>query len=278
MDLFLGFDGGGSGCRAAIADASGNILARAEGGAANIAPDPAGARANIIAVAERAMARAGTRKLTAAALGLAGANAAGASAIVEGALPADRVRIETDAVTAAIGALGARDGVVAAIGTGAVYALRRGDGIRQTGGRGLILGDEGAGAWLGREALAAALRAEDGVSPGTPWLTSLIERHGGEGGVIAFAQTARPADFAVVAPEVIANAARDEAAAAIMKRAEESVADAITALRRGAEHLPVAFIGGLGAHFAGRLRGHFPVIAPLGGPLEGALTLARQLL
>ncbi len=49
MDLIIGVDGGGSGCRVAVADAAGTVLARAEGGPANIATDPEGADRSILA-------------------------------------------------------------------------------------------------------------------------------------------------------------------------------------------------------------------------------------
>ena len=79
MQLFLGIDGGGTGCRAVVADAQGHILGRAEAGPANIASDFAGSVQNILAAADAAMAQAGAASVVAACLGLAGANAAGAA-------------------------------------------------------------------------------------------------------------------------------------------------------------------------------------------------------
>ena len=49
MTLYLGVDGGGTGCRAAVADADGRILGRGEAASANIWSDPEGARASIVA-------------------------------------------------------------------------------------------------------------------------------------------------------------------------------------------------------------------------------------
>ena len=40
--------------------------------------------------------------------------------------------------------------------------------------------------------------------------------------------------------------------------------------------LPVVFLGGLGAHYAQRLAGRWPIRDPLGSGLDGALLLARQ--
>jgi glucosamine kinase len=279
MDLHLGLDGGGSGCRAAVADPAGRILGRGEAGPANILSDPEGARANILAACTAALAAAGVTAgvtaVTAAGMGLAGANAAGTVDRLRAALPFARLRIETDAVAAALGALGPRDGIVAAIGTGSVFARRDGATIRQIGGRGLILGDEGSGAWLGRAALAAALRAEDGHAPLTPFLAGLIADHGDSLGVIAFARSASPADFAALAPRILA--ADDPAARALVAAAADEIAAAIDVLQ-GGDRLPVVFLGGLGPAFRDRLAGRWPLAEPLGTALDGALILAREAL
>lgn len=271
--LHLGLDGGGSGCRAAVADGAGRILGQATGGPANILSDPEGARANILDACTRAMAQAGVSAVQAAGMGLAGANAAGTVDRLRAALPFARVRIETDAVTAALGALGDRDGIVAAIGTGSVFARRIGAEIRQIGGRGLILGDEGSGAWMGRAALAAALRAEDGHAALTPFMAGLIAGYGDSLGVIAFARNATPADFAALAPLILGS--DDPAARALVAAAAAEIAAAIDVLQ-GGRALPVVFLGGLGPAFRDRLSGRWPMAEPAGTALDGALMLARE--
>ena len=47
MTFLLGIDGGGTGCRAALATAAGDIIGRGKSGAANIRTDLTGARENI---------------------------------------------------------------------------------------------------------------------------------------------------------------------------------------------------------------------------------------
>lgn len=273
MHLFLGIDGGGTGCRAAVADAAGVVLGRAEAGPANIASDPVGAAANILNAAGAALAAAGGGKVVAAGLGLAGANAAGAANRLRDVLPYPRVAVVTDGITAVKGALGAADGVVAALGTGSVFAVQRAGAIRQIGGRGLVLGDEASGAWIGRAVVAAALRAVDGFTPMTPLLDRLLAELGGPDGAVAFSLTARPVDFAALAPRVVESA--DPAAQAIMARAEGDVVEAV-ALLRGVDDLPVVFLGGLGTVFAKRVAGRFPIQAARGTALDGALLLARE--
>ncbi len=273
MDLLLGIDGGGTGCRAVLADASGHILGRGEAGPANIASDFSGALDNILAATRLAC---GGHDLTrvSAGLGLAGANAAGVSDRLSQALPFARTAIETDGITAVRGALGGEDGIVAAIGTGSVFAAQRGGEIRQIGGWGLVLGDEGSGAWIGRAILSAALRAVDGFQPMTPLLASMIDSHGGPSGVVSFSLSATPGDFARLAPQVLDSP--DPTARAVLDRAHADVAAAITLLQ-GADHLPVVFLGGLGPTYAAATN-RWPIQPAKGSALDGALSLARSLM
>lgn len=274
MGFVLAIDGGGSGCRAAVALRGGAVLGRGTGGPANIAADPDGARRAILGAARAALAAAGDPCAPGdldAVLGLAGANAPGAADRLRGALPFAASRIESDAVTAAAGALGPGDGVVAALGTGSVFAAQRGGRIRQIGGWGLALGDEGSGAWIGRALLARALRADDGLVAQTPLLRAVAAEHGGPPGIVALSLAARGADYAALAPRVAGS--DDPAARAIMRRAARDVAASIAALR-GEAPLPVVFLGGLGPTYARLLAGRWPVSAPLGTGLDGALRLA----
>ncbi|MDP3262135.1 MAG: BadF/BadG/BcrA/BcrD ATPase family protein [Tabrizicola sp.] len=280
MTLFLGIDGGGTGCRAAVADAAGRILGEGSAGPANIASDPEGARLNILAATREALSAAvgsssagAEEARLAAGLGLAGANAAGAAGRLKLALPFARTRVETDAVAAVKGALRQGDGIVAALGTGSVFARQKARQIRQIGGWGLALGDEGSGAWLGRRVLARALRAVDGFEPMTPFLQALIDAHGGPEGVVGFSLAARPADFAVLAPRILAST--DRAATGVVKAAVADVAAAIDLLQADGP-VPVVFIGGLGAIYAARLSGRWQVMPALGSALDGALILARE--
>lgn len=272
MALFLGIDGGGTGCRAAVADASGHILGRGQAGPANIASDPDTATANILIASQAALAAAGGGRVQSAALGLAGANAAGAAHRLHQALPFARLTVVTDAVTAVKGALGSQDGIVAAIGTGSVFASQRGGTLRQIGGYGLALGDEGSGAWLGRALLARTLRALDGFAPMTPLVQAVLAEQGSADAVVAFSLAARPADYAALAPRLIAST--DPAAVAILAQATDDIAGAI-ALLQPDPPLAVTFLGGLGPAFAARLT-RWPQRPALGTALDGALLLARE--
>lgn len=275
MQLFLGVDGGGTNCRAAVCDAAGRILGRGDAGPANIATDLDGGTANILAAAASALAEAGggdVRDLIAG-LGLAGLNAAGIPERLKERLPFRRVRLVTDAVTSMKGALGPRDGIVAALGTGSVFGVQRGGVVRQIGGRGLVLGDEASGAWIGRAILSRALRAEDGLEERSAFLDMLVHEMGGPDGVVAFSLRARPVDFATLAPRVAGS--DDPAAQAVMAAATEAVMAAVAALDCG-EGLPVVLVGGLAPIYARLLAGRLPIVPPAGTALDGALLLARE--
>jgi glucosamine kinase len=281
MSLYLGVDGGGSGCRAAVADAAGAILGRGEAASANVWTDPEGARRNIVAAAEAAVAEAGQGRVDdlVAVLGLAGANVPRAADRLRAALPFAEVRIETDALVALKGALGDEDGITAAVGTGSVFGVQRAGQVRMIGGWGFLLGDQGSGARMGRDLLEAALLAHDGLGPTSPILRAVLSEIGGAAAVVAFAQTASPADFARYAPRIVeAASAADPCAETILAGAERAVAGAVDRLMEEGP-VPVAFLGGLGAVFARRLARRYGglVRAPRGSGLDGALLLARKL-
>ncbi|MBL8560842.1 MAG: ATPase [Gemmobacter sp.] len=273
MTVFLGIDGGGTGCRAVASDAAGHVLGRGSAGPANVNTDLAGTRANVLAAAEAALAGADPARVTAV-LGLAGANIRSAAEALCRSLPFARTRVVTDAVTAARGALGGEDGIVAAMGTGSVFAVQRGGEMRQFGGRGFLLGDEGSGAVLGRALLARALRAEDGFAEMTPLLRSILAEFGGIEGVIRFATTARPAEFGALAPRLTGS--DDAAATAIFGAAVAEVRSILDTLQ-GPAPLPVTFLGGLGPAYAAQLGSLWTIRPALGSGVEGALAMARAL-
>ncbi|MFN3825209.1 MAG: BadF/BadG/BcrA/BcrD ATPase family protein [Pseudorhodobacter sp.] len=275
MRLMLGIDGGGTGCRAALTDADGRVLGRGAGGPANISTDTAGASGNILAATRAALAEAGTgviEDLTAV-LGLAGANVPQAAARLSASLPFARHRVVPDSMTATIGALHGDDGIVAAIGTGSVFGVVRNGAFRSHGGHGFLLGDEGSGAVLGRALLSEALRATDGFTPMTPLLQEVLDEHGGPAGVIAFGLTARPADFARYAPQIVSG--DDPAAERLFGAALRQISAVIDSLQMQGQ-LPVVFVGGLAEACATRLAGRWEIRAARGTGLDGALLLARQ--
>lgn len=274
MAFFLGIDGGGTGCRAALSDADGRIIGQGQGGPANINTDVEGAAVNILTATAQALEGTGAdpRDLIAT-LGLAGGTMAAATERLALLLPFARMQIVNDAVTAARGALGAQDGILAAIGTGSVFAVQRGGDLRQVGGRGFLMGDEGSGAVLGRAMLSLAMRAEDGFADMTPALQEVLGEFGGIEGIIGFGNRASPADFAALAPRVMES--EDPAARQIFDDAVSDVHHILTVLQADAP-LPVVFVGGLGPAYAARLT-DWPQRPAIGSGVDGALLMARQM-
>ncbi|HEY0276218.1 MAG TPA: BadF/BadG/BcrA/BcrD ATPase family protein [Paenirhodobacter sp.] len=268
----LGIDGGGTGCRAVLADPQGHILAHAEAGSANIASDYAGTRQAIMSVAAQVMAGHCAPAQVRAVLGLAGANLSGAAGRLQADLPF-AARVVQDVTTSVRGALGAQDGIVAAIGTGSVFARQIGGQVHAIGGWGLRLGDETSGAWIGQRLVARVTRALDGFVPMTPMLRDLARDLGGPAGIVGFSLRATPADWARYAPRVLSNpSAADPAAQTLRTEIHAEIRAAIMLLQPEAV-LPVTWIGGLGPLLA---LPDWPERAAQGSALDGALALAQE--
>lgn len=267
--LYLGIDGGGSGCRAALVDGAGRLLARAEGGPANMATDFEGARARLDALAREVI---GAHPMTGVrgVLGLAGANFSGAASRMAEAMPF-QARVVQDVATSVRGALGRRDGIVAAIGTGSVFARQMNGTLRSIGGWGLRLGDEASGAWIGHRMLQHITRIIDGYTAPSPFAAALAGEFGGGPGIVKFSLTATPADYARLAPRVLAEA-EDSTAAQVLAEAQAEIRRAIGVLQPP-QPLPVVWIGGLGPALA---LPDWTNLPPKGNALDGALAMAQD--
>jgi N-acetylglucosamine kinase-like BadF-type ATPase len=79
-----------------------------------------------------------------------------------------RVLVVNDALIALVAGAGDAPGIVIIAGTGSIVYGRSAAGeAARAGGWGHMIGDEGSGYWIGREALAAVMRAADGRGPAT---------------------------------------------------------------------------------------------------------------
>ncbi len=278
--LFLGIDGGGTGCRAALW--RGGPIGQGAAGPANLTSDFEGGLANIAEAIARAAQAAGlSNKDLHHAIGhagLAGVQSEAMARRVAEALPG-RCRVTEDRDIAIAGALGPEgDGAVLAIGTGSFVGLRRDGAIRAVGGWGLQLSDQASGAWLGRAALAATLEAVDGMRARTALCDALLDRMGGTPqDIVGFAAKATPAAYGALAPMVLEAAeAGDALARALFERGALWLDRALAALGHAA-HEPICLTGGLGPRYRAALdRPGRRFAAPRGTPLDGALILARR--
>lgn len=283
-DFILGIDGGGTFCRAAIADSSGLILGRGTSGPANILTDPERAAHNILTATTEALSAAGIEAWRLAHipafLGLAGSTVPRAVDYIRAKLPFTRAAIDSDGLVALEGALGPGDGSVAVIGTGTIYFIRQNKVLQTIGGWGFALGDLGSGARIGQAAMQEAILAHDGIRSPSPLSRALLHEFGGEpSSMVDFAATAQPADFAARAGQVFAHAENGDAAGLrVIRLAAHAVDEALDRLYALGGPLPLCLVGGLSTHYGPWLaERHRARLRPARGDgLDGAVALARQ--
>lgn len=178
------------------------------------------------------------RRADAVGIGLTGVFAPSSDALAVAALVGEQIRTPTvrvtnDVVTSYLGALGTTPGVVVAAGTGTICLAVSPEGdTALVDGWGYLLGDDGSGFSIGRQGLAAGLRAADGRGGSPALLAALRARYGEVAPLIdAVYGTTRPAPrIAEFAPDVAALArAGDPAATDILARAGAELADTVAA-------------------------------------------------
>jgi glucosamine kinase len=282
--LFVGVDGGGTGCRARIEDAQGSLLGTGIAGPAALRIGVDRALVEVEKACRAALEEAGlgsnTLSSVHAAVGLAGVGRKGALEELElRPHPFRSVVYAHDATIACIGAHGARDGGIVIIGTGSVgYAVVGGREVR-VGGYGFPISDEGSGADLGLHAIRLALRAYDERSVGTSLTREVMMRfHNDPFEAVAWMDQATATDYATFAPLVMRHAdAGDPVARRIVRDAAEQIDELVRRLFEcGATR--IALLGGLASSMQ-------PWLAPdvqrrlvpvEGDAVDGALHLARR--
>jgi len=282
--LFVGVDGGGTGCRARIEDAKGNLLGGGIAGPAALRIGVDRALTEVekacSAAAEDAGLKADVLSSMHAAVGLAGVGRKGAlEELLLRPHPFRSVIYAHDATIACIGAHGARDGGIVIIGTGSVgFAVVDGREAR-IGGYGFPISDEGSGADLGLHAIRMALRAYDERAVGTSLTRDVMLRfHNDPFEAVAWMDHANATDYATFAPLVMRHAdSGDPIARGIIREAAEQIDELVRRLCEfGAPR--VALLGGLATSMQ-------PWLAPdvqrrlvpvEGDAVGGALHLARR--
>lgn len=279
---FMGFDAGGSKCRARLIDAEGNRLGQAEGGPANTHLGVETVYRRLLEVGDEAMALAGLGPQDAGEVAM-GAGVAGLSrqgmrsALAALDFPYASAVFDSDGMVANLGAHGGEDGAILVIGTGSIAHIRHEGRSFAIGGYGFPISDEGSGAALGLSAMRHALRALDGRTKPTPLSSAVTAGFDHEVvRAIAWMDEATPGDYAALAPLVMDFAeADDEIARSIVEDAVRHIERFIeTIFRRGAQRC--ALTGGLSQRMRPWLRERTVarLVEPLGDPLDGALYLA----
>lgn len=177
----LGIDAGGTKTVCYLADGEGRVLGEARGGGANLqAEGELGVEKILHAVMDQATSGE-AREIGAICLGMAGVDREGESAVVRAIMrrigARSHVVVVNDALVALVAGVGEGPGVVIICGTGSIaYGRNARDEAARAGGWGHVLGDEGSGYWIGRRALQAVARADDGRGPATS-LTPRVLAH-----------------------------------------------------------------------------------------------------
>jgi len=223
--VLIGVDAGASHTTAAVADANGTVLVRAEGAPGAVRPgDADGAAARIVDTCREALVKA--EQPVRGDVLVVGAAGTGREAerralqeALEGTRLFGRVHVVHDGVIALQSAFGDGNGVVLLAGTGSIAwgRLPGGETLR-VGGLGAVLGDQGSGYDLGRGALRAAGLALDQLGPRTALAGRLLRRlHcAGLDDLVAWTAAASIPTVAALAADVVAVAVEGDAVAAAL--------------------------------------------------------------
>lgn len=282
--LLVGIDGGGTKCRARIADMDGNVLGEGQGGPANTRLGLDVAFGSIVAATDIALASAGIsldrKKDMHAGLGLAGlALERERQQVAEYDHPFASMTVESDAYIACLGAHNGTNGAILILGTGSCgCAIVDGREIT-VGGWGFEISDYASGAQVGHQAARLALLAHENVIEQSPLSVAIMNRLGGSPETaVAWAEGARPGDYGSLAPLVSEMADNgDPLGIRLMQQAGADTGLLLKAMEaKGAGC--VALIGGVASVIGPWLPDDVRhlLVDPMGDALDGALLLARM--
>lgn len=296
MKYFLGVDGGQSGTAAVIGDETGRILGTGEAGPCNHAAASEGRakleraiRGSVGDACRQAGLDFATTTFEAACFGLSGGPEDRLEVLESMVHSARPLIVTTDAVVALAGATPQGRGIIVIAGTGSIaYGRNAGGRTARAGGWGYIYGDEGGAFDIGRQALRAALRMEEGWGPRTRLREELLAATGARDANDALHRFYGPewprSRVATLAPLVDRAAAEgDPVAGQIIRNAAQDLAMLVASVRGQLwgpqDAVEVAHIGGV--FQSGILLEQFRTLVemdevtrcgkPLHGPAEGAL-------
>ena len=296
--IFLGIDGGATKTSCLIGDEKSVLGSGASGSSNLIRVGEAQARESLTTAIHQACAaaRVSPAQIHKTCVGLAGAarpeiSSAARRVMLE--IVGGEVQIVGDTIIALEAAFGRGPGVVVIAGTGSIAYGRNAAGqTARAGGWGFAISDEGSGYWIGRAAVASAMRSldEEGKSPLLDtilktWKLESLDK------LIVTANATPPPNFAALLPAVLAAAnAGDPAASDVLAQAGSELAGRAIAvtrrLFRTASEIPVAMSGGVfqnaalvREHFYKSFRSEYPnasINETVVEPVRGALELARR--
>lgn len=257
MRYALGIDGGASSGKWAVLDEEGRLVARGR-------TDPLvghlfdeKVKAQTLAALDGLLREGRSFAPVAVVAGVAGLDAGTKEAQQLGAyiqqalgLPENRVRILNDMELVYRAHFAPGEGIVVYAGTGSVaYSIAQDGTVYRAGGHGFLIGDEGAGFWIGKTALRQVLRWHDmGLDAASYPLARHLYRALGNRDwphIRAYVYRGGRQAVAGLAPVVgWAALEGDQAATRILLQAGRALADLALTLRQRLGSLPVVLCGG----------------------------------
>ncbi|GAA3408441.1 N-acetylglucosamine kinase [Paenibacillus hodogayensis] len=195
----LAIDGGGTKCLVVIADTEGNTLGQGRAGSCNYQGNGLEAAGEELtqgireALADWARNAGvspdyGQIEVDCAVFGIAGLDTDYDRAIISGfvleslerlSIRANHIMIENDGFAALSGATAGQPGILVIAGTGSiVFGINERGETARAGGWGHIVGDEGSGYWIGKQAVTAILKSYDGRGRPTGLASLILPRLG----------------------------------------------------------------------------------------------------
>lgn len=266
--LVLGGDLGGTSTRIVIADHEGNVVGRGAAAGGNPTSHPASAAANFGQAIHQALEGLDPSLVRTAVIGAAGGSALsnpGVRAQFDTAWSGAGLVCEADYIgdleVAFASGTPEPDGTVLIAGTGSAAGLVRDHRLTRTAdGHGWLLGDDGSGFWLGREAMRSLLRALDLGEPigalGEAVVNAVLsdrtddamaEREGYDrlrDDLIRTVNARPPVLLAELARTVVAAYDQnDKTAHTLVKRAAELLTETVSRLRTTSDNGPLVLAG-----------------------------------
>ena len=281
MSFVFGIDGGGTGCRVGLANKAGKILSLQQGGPANIETSSKEAYKNIIDTCKKALTKINLPESliteTYAVLGLAGSNMGDFDKELSKLLPFKDHLIINDGEITLQGAIGDADGCIAAIGTGSVYIGRANGIVKQIGGWGFSLGDDGSGAKLGQDLLRLAIRCHENLEKHSELTIQIMKKFNNK--IITLIKETydfKPKDFAQFATLIFeSNLTGDSNARHILNNQIPIIEKSIISAGFNKAR-PFCLLGGLGKFYKPLVKKEFldALVDPKGNAIEGAISIA----
>ena len=290
--MIAGIDGGGTSTRLELRREDNTGAERMKFGPFNIsAIGPEGVRKVIGEIA----ARTDLSALSRVCVGGAGASCAGLGSLLEETMGAygfhGRLRVCTDSEIALRGAMEGPGGILIA-GTGSIAWGMNGEGKTvRVGGWGHLIDDEGSGYTIGRDALRAAVRTQDGRAEAETLRSAVLARIGGKDNhsildYVYYSGRDKSATAALASVVIGLAGEGDPVSLRILEKNADELAGLARAMAAGLgmDRPRVALLGGLletenpySEMVKNKLRAVCETAAPEHDALWGAAQLAREM-